>query len=257
VIGWTVNSFGHEIRWNHLTGGGVVVDYAQTAAWAYPAWTFAARSVGHGQEPESCLAFNLESGQCVDSVIAPGMIDLDGYEYDNCPGKLVFQFNSVGSTINPALPNAPAVPVDTKLILFPCETDLRQDHDGPVTTKAKFDIWNENEIRFSGTERCVTCWDMTPLATYAAAGVANHFLMEFIQTTTGKARVGGLASSVCDEPGGSPSRESGLLGVVQETLRFPGDIEKTAVPFVGQGDKIGRIHYDLIEPPQEAHGGGG
>ena len=40
VLAWAVDSMGSEIRWNHLKGDAVIVNYAKTAAWEYSAWAF-------------------------------------------------------------------------------------------------------------------------------------------------------------------------------------------------------------------------
>lgn len=252
LMGWAVDNMGHEIRWNHLSGNAVIVNYRLGAAAEYPAWAFQAHSAPHGQQTLSCFAFNLESGQCIDSRLLPGRLDLDGYEYDNIPDKLLIQFNTAGSSYPGQEEGIPDVAVDTQLVVFPVATDLRQDTTGPITTKAKFDIWNENEVRFSGTERCVTCWDGTDLERYITPPGVNHFLMSVIQTTTGKARASGLGSSVCAGPNGA-SRDAAILGISLKKIRFPSGIDTTAVPLVGQGDMISQIFYDIITPPEESN----
>lgn len=253
AVGWAVDAGGHEIAWNHLAGGAVVVDYDTTAAWEYPAWAFQARGVSHNQEPLSCLQFNLDSGRCVDTQLVPGNIDLDGFEYDVCPGRLQFQFRAVGSAlVNPSDPVLPTVLVDTNLTLGLVDADLRQDGNGPTTTKARFDIWNQNEVRFSGTEKCLTCWDLSPLGAYTTGGIPNHFLVGNLHTSLGRARVNGVASSVC-ETDGTITRDAALLGVMHKVLRFPGGtIDKSGLTIGGQGMEVARILFDIIEPPQEA-----
>ena len=64
--------------------------------------------------------------------------------------------------------------LDTDLTLLPMLIDLRQDSEGPVTTKAHSDIWNQNEDGLSGTTRCITCWDQTLLSAYE---LPNHFMI--------------------------------------------------------------------------------
>jgi len=269
VIGWAVTPNGHEIRWNHLKGSAVIVDYGFTAAWEYPAWAFQVSGVPHGEEPASCLTFNLDSGRCVEIEVVPGRMDLDGFEYDACPGKLLLDFLAVGSSLNSGLPGIGGVTVDTNLTLLSCSVDLRQDNNGPITTKAKFDIWNENEARFSGTERCVTCWDSTPLVDYTELGIPNHFLAFNLQTVRGRARIDGLGSTVCNREG-VVSTDAPLLGVAQRVLRFgefmqtdekyekhAPDVDKTGEPLVGQGEEVARILYDIVGEPEELHGDDG
>jgi len=267
VLAWAVNHDGHEIRWNHLSGAALVLDYKLSAAWEYRAWSFQADSAAHGEEPASCRVFNLDTGRCMDSMVVPGRLDLDGYEYASCPGRLTFQFRTAGSTLDApgsqGMYGGPDVAVDTSLTLALCGSDLRQETNGPITTKAKFDIWNENEIRFSGTERCVTCWDSALLKSYTTLGIPNHFLLSNLHTRTGRARVDGVESVVCHDSIGAA-----MLGVVHELLRFPFNgkdewimldrttrIEKAGVELTGQGDEVAQILYDIVEPPQEASHG--
>ncbi|MBU0716910.1 MAG: hypothetical protein KJ749_01570, partial [Planctomycetes bacterium] len=120
LLAWAVDPDGREIRWNHLTGVAVVVDYSAGAAWEYTPWAFQARGVPHGVEPLNCQAFNLESGQCVEAEAVAGQMDLDGYEYDVCPNQLMFEFEAVGATVADPDGVFPGGIVDTNLVLLPC-----------------------------------------------------------------------------------------------------------------------------------------
>jgi hypothetical protein len=250
IIAWAVDRHGREIRWNHLSGRATVVDYDSGSAWVYVPWAFQAHSAPHGVHPSNCLTVNLESGQCAESEIIPGQLDLDGFEYDSCPDKLLFGFWAAGSMVPGPPDYSEGVPVDTSLLLMPCDIDLRQDGIGPVTTKARFDIWNQNEVHFSGAERCITCWDLTSLQSYTTFGVANHFYVEMLQTDRGKARIQGLASDVCDTDM-RVTRRAALLGMALKTLQFETWLGKTSVPMSIQGYEAGSISYDVIEPPEE------
>ncbi|MEK6676918.1 MAG: hypothetical protein AABZ47_14855, partial [Planctomycetota bacterium] len=130
---------------------------------------------------------------------------------------------------------------DGDLTLMPVSTDLRQDTDGPIRTKARFDIWNENEARFSGTERCIRCWDQTLLSRYNAP---NHFVLPNLHTDKGRARIDGIASStVC----GITSVNDPLLGVLVKEIRFSGippKTERSATNLPGIGRQAARIRYD-------------
>ena len=146
----------------------MTVDYSVTTAWEYNAYAFQARSSEHGQETDQ----------------APGVLRLDGFEYDIPYEKLFMMFYATGAQFMTATRGLTVV--DTDVTLMPVTADLRQDSVGPITTKAKFDIWNMNETRFSGTERCVTCWDQTLMSNYE---VPNNFLRQHLQTDVGKARI--------------------------------------------------------------------
>ncbi len=256
IVGWAVNAAGHEIRWNHLSGSAIILDYARAAAWEYPPWAFQVRSGSQGAETLNCLVVNLDTGQCVATEAVPGRLDLDGREYDSCPERLQFQFSAAGDSIFRIPGTGVPVVTDTYLTLSLISSDLRQDNDGPLTTKAKFDIWNQNEVRFSGTERCITCWDSTLLMEYTGLGAANHFVARHLQTRYGRARVDGLASSVCDSPTVSSSNGA-LLGVLHRRLRFPnGLFAGSGHTIGGQGEETAQILHDIIQPPQEARVGG-
>ena len=134
---------------------------------------------------------------------------------------------------------------DTELVLLPASVDLRQDNDGPTVTKAKFDIWNQNEIRFSGTDRCISCWDQTLLSRYSPP---NHFLIRNIHTQKARARIDGLASpSVCDF-GGTVSVASPLLAVSIKEISFasmpPVRVRSATMP-PGRGRQSATILFDV------------
>ena len=238
VLAWAVNSAGEEIRWNHLKGDAMVVNYEATSAWEYNAWAFAATTAWpHGGV-----------------LPTPGELYLDGVEYEQAFDLLLLDFYATGST---ALSYGVPVSVDTDLTILPMLIDLRQDGEGPVTTKVKFDIWNQNEVKFSGTERCISCWDQELVGNY---GVPNHFLREHLQTNKGKARYDGMASIVCDEydPYGYPvvlSEYAPLLSVAAKYLDFNAgaDMAMAGMNVVGMGYESGLIQADIIQgPPPEA-----
>ncbi len=194
IIAWAVDEFGEEILWNHLKGDALLVTYPIGEAWEYNAFAFQAIPGRAGLPP-----------QHGDLTGTPGELYLNGVEYDAGFDLLLLDFYAVGASL-------PPVVEDIDLTLLPISVDLRQDGDGGRTTKAKFDIWNENEVKFSGTERCITCWDQTWLGDYSAP---NHFLVENLHTDKGKARIDGLASTVC--PG---STAESMLGLSMTQLRF-------------------------------------
>ena len=112
-----------------------------------------------------------------------------------------------------------------------------------VVTKARFDIWNQNERRFSGTERCIISWDQRLLSRYTVGGIANHFGRRSLQTDKGKARIDGIASSVVC---GEESLSVPLLGVAAKIWSFPqGEVEMSGLSLVGVGNEVGVIKYDL------------
>ena len=112
-------------------------------------------------------------------------------------------------------------------------------------------------MKFSGTERCITCWDQALLGQYE---LPNHFLRAHLQTNKGKARIDGMASIVCDEygPQGQPillSVDAPLLGVAAKVLDFftslAPDRGYAGLTLVGTGDEVGVLRYDVLSPPPE------
>ena len=151
--------------------------------------------------------------------------------------------------------------MDTDLTLHPVTADLRQDSFGPITTKAKFDIWNQNEVRFSGTERCITCWDQRLLSVYTLSGDPtippgpNHFLVSSLQTDKGKARIDGIGSVLCPF-----SVNAAMLGVAAKQLSFACvqgvGYAEAGRTLVGQGEEAAAVLYDIIMPPGQAEEAG-
>lgn len=224
VYAWAVNPDGQQINWNHLSGDALLVNYFWTLAAEYNAYAFQAVAGAQG------------------SVVgAPGVLSLDGTHYDVAYDKLLMDFYGDYFPL-----------FFTDITLHSVTADLRQDNDGPVTTKAKFDIWNQNEVRFSGTEKCITCWDQTLALNYPAP---NHLLAMNLQTDKGKARIDGMASTQCPL-----SVNAALLGVQIKLIAIlppPGtlgrfNLEGSAINFVGQGEQSAEIKYDIIDGPGSA-----
>jgi hypothetical protein len=217
----SAGSFGDEIRWNHLAGSTTVIDYGHGAAWSFPTW--AARAVN------PAVANGEPTG-------TPGILNLDGEEFASGLASLVLDFQAAGSA---AFSGPLSVVSDTDLTLHPLDADLRQA-GAPVRTKANFVVWNENEVKFSGAYRCVTCWDQTLLSLYADEGSPPPtpvFLLPVLQTDHGKAVIEGVSGIACSE-----SVSASLLGVSATMLTFgPGRTAYGGSTLVGRGDESARI----------------
>jgi hypothetical protein len=137
----------------------------------------------------------------------PNFTPVNQRGYDACPQYLVFNFAPDGSPL--ALPNRP------DLTLWPCRQDLRQDRV-PTCTKAKFDIWNENEVKFTGAYQCFKCFfegflvdigNQTGVVTSEIAGKymrsrgpgygGDKFTKAVLRTDVARTRVQGIYSTVC------------------------------------------------------------
>jgi len=250
--------FWEEINWNHLKGDAVLVNYANGTAWEYNAWAFQARTGAHG-----------------DPLPTPGMLELNGLEYDAPYANLLLDFYGSGSTALSGIDQT--VMVDTDLTVHAVSADLRQDGCGPVLTKVEADIWNEFESKFSGTRRCVCCWDQTMLSDWVrSAAIPNHFMRSQLHTDKGKARLDGVASIECDyydlcgetaalkrdycirppedsRDGFWGSEDSAILGLATKFLSFtPSGAHDTAgMNLVGAGDEESRIQVDVLTGPEE------
>jgi hypothetical protein len=231
IVLWAINPDHQQIRWNHLTGHATIVNYGNGSAWEYNAYTFS--------------ALEGENGTTVGD---PGIIKLDGIEYDVAFDRLLLDFFGSGSkafTNDPNNPD-PEVTHDTDLTLMIVDMDLRQEPNdpNPYVTKANFLIWDQQERSVGGEHWCITKWDQELLSR-----LGGSFLVEFLQTDKGRARIDGLASpSVC--PG---SEERALLGVAAKILAFDtGEIATAGTNLVGTGpEEPATIYYDIPQPPEE------
>jgi len=257
-----------EIRWNHLKGDAAIVNYMNGSAWEYNAWAFRATQNVPNGEPTG----------------TPGTLNLDGKEYDQPYASLLLDFYGSGST---ALSGGnQSVMVDTDLTLNIVSTDLRQDGCGPVLTKVEAEIWNEFETKFSGTRRCICCWDQTMLSDWVrSVAVPNHFKRTALRTDKGKARLDGVESTECDyvalcgptaaqkrsicgrltKSNGTylnpldQSEATALLGLATKFLAFnpSGKKATTGMNLVGMGRESATIQTDIMVGPDELNGASG
>lgn len=253
VVMWAVkfnreageNGQWQEIRWNHLKGDALILNYVEGTAWEYNAWAFQARiGPNGGFLPEA------------------GVLSLDGNEYDYPFGQLLLDFYASGSTALSG--GGVTVNLDTELTLHAVEVDLRQDNNGPVITKADINVCNEFESCFSGTRRCICCWDSKDLSAYSRnSGIPNYFLRSKLGTDKGAARIEGNYSTECDgevayDLCGSrfQAKSAALLGVAVKRLTFSNDDVATAgMNLVGLETEAATVRYDIANGSGEARDG--
>lgn len=254
MLAWAIDFDGSEkdeIRWNHLAGTGTLIRYNEGGrAWEYNACAFQvpASIVGHGEFTGT-----------------PGTLFLDGSEYCG-PGNVLMQtFQASGSTAYSGPFGGPDVVSDTDITLHPLNTDLTRE-GVPATTKAEYLIWNENEVKFSNTFRCIYCWDQTFISQYDQP---NSFELLTLQTNFGKFRVDGKEGPQCTVllPDGTEliAAEEPMVGLRAQHLFFgsvpagPGSESAAAgVNMRWLGSEPAIIRYKVIdEPPQEGPAGGG
>ncbi len=225
VMAWAVDSAGEEISWNHLSGYALSVDYHEIGASEYGAYAFQA----------------LRSERGAPSGGDPGMLLLDGQEYDAVPDTLLWSFEAAGvSRIIEGLGGT--LSSNTELTLMPVVADFRNNGLALATTTARYDIWNENERRFSGTQHDITCWHQSLISRYPAP---NHLILSNLQTNHGKARIRGVAGG----GPGSPNVAMPLLGVAQRFSMFGvvcAGFGLSSKTLIGMGFESGTIAYDPI-----------
>jgi len=237
---WAVNAVGDsQIAFNHLYGSAFVFQGA-TTAFEYPAWSFVARA-----------AQNAVMG-------TGGKLELTGLAgaYDACPSYLVENFI--------AADDGRLADFEPVVTLVPCKQDLRQDRI-PTCTKAKFDVWNENETKYTGAYRCLKCWvefELDEINVAAATNPAGYgfgpdkFTRDGLHTWLARFRVTGVASTVCNGKiagcAGVTQVASPFVGLLMHEIRFDGlnEIQVAIAPHTAGADGTGVILWDpQAEPP--------
>jgi hypothetical protein len=262
---WAVSdaSAQYQLAFNHLYGSAFVVQGNYTG-FEYNAWSFTARPGAGGPGVATYLGDK-------------GFLPLTGLTggYDACPQYLVENF--IAYQDNEAAPGDGSE-FEPTLVLSPCKQDVRQDRM-PTCTKAKFDVWNENETKYTGAHRCIKCWYEGELgeidygtpkagAPYATQGFGygkDKFSFKGLHTFMGRFRVTGQASSVCNKkflrPDGTdvcvpPGQvDSPLLGVLWHEIQFAPGLASFNVgntPHGAGADGTGWIKWDWQGDSPEA-----
>jgi len=257
LVCFAVNDAGdNQVKFNHLYGNAMIV-FDDLAA-MYNAYSFAAPGNPTG---------------------TPGQLVLDSTIYDACPQYLVTNFATAPNDVtNPILFNAYIYP---DLTLWPCKQDLRQDRT-PTCTKAKFDVWNENEIKFTSAYQCFKCFYEGFLDelgktkagfsgdtfdnTQRGPGFGwDKFVYSALHTHAARFRVQGIASTICDGKirgcGSTKTVDTPLLGVMLyavDSLFINTNNAKIVKPLTGftpfgaGQDNTGLVQWDPAGPTPEA-----
>jgi len=269
IIAFAVNDQGVPIRWNHLKGDAMIVHYEGPfgpGAESYNAYSFSALWGPDG-------SVNVEYPEFVanpDDEVTHVELLLDGVLYEAVPQYLLYDFYAEKSEVFSRRFDgkvSPVLEVWNELTLMPMDIDLRQETEGPTVTKATFTLWNENEIKFTGMDRCISCWDQEWLINYDAP---NHFLYANLGTDKGKAQIDGFASQRCNDDGHDEddpdddiiSVKSAMLGLARVHLLRGGApaaavqlspwVGHAAHNLVGVGAEAASIKIDVTSrPPPE------
>jgi hypothetical protein len=204
---WAVNRVGdREIHHNHLVGKATVVRFAEATnansgqAHEYNAWAFQA----HYYDKKQQYASN--SIDYTSKLLpTPGIIDLDGKEYDQCPSALTGQFiptrHSVLQGVN-----------KTKINVANCHQDLSQDAQTHIT-KLTYSVWNAHEVKYTGAHECMGAWYESDLG-----AIFPHFTYKTLKTDSAYFRVQPTKSALCNQGSQKKVAESdievsGIVGI--------------------------------------------
>jgi hypothetical protein len=226
---WAVNdTYSQQVYWNHLVGSATVFDYAAQAAWEYSPWHF--RALAKTGEPGKTLSEGAPVGKA-------GVIRLNGEEYDACPAYLLGHFSPtdpasqaemVGVVADGSLKDG-----RTKLVVATCQQDFRQDKKLSYT-KLRFDLWNEDEVRFGQPFHCMNSWAEVYLGSgpYGVDEGADLFDSETLATSVARFRVEGVESKACRPylPKGARPVPAGLIGILIRSIDVPNDSDQAMPP---------------------------
>ncbi len=236
IVAFAVDLENLPIRHNHLAATVTVVNYAGGHAYEYKAFASKGLGVPHGER-----------------IASDGRLDLDGEHFTQTYSELLLSFQVPAGLGYSQQSGGQLIASDTDLTLHLVDADFRMDGQ-PRATKASVNVWNMNESKFSGTRKCITCWDQGLIRRW---DLPNNFLMQNLQTMHGKARIDGVASAECEL-----SEDLPLLGVVT-TYLFGGDTtrgagtEDDSAPMAagrvlqGMGLQTATIQYDPVGIPPE------
>ena len=119
------------------------------------------------------------------------------------------------------------------------DKDFADKTADPATTKIVAEIWNMDEVKFSGTSRCVTCFESADLSSWSDSAV-NFFRGAVLGSDFGKARLFSEANGSC----GDTSAEHAFH---VQSAGFPEDMG-----IVGTGSSSATLTYNLESEPEEA-----
>jgi hypothetical protein len=203
----------NQVKWNHLSGTATLY-HPRFGAYEYNAY---AAFVPTGIDLEPVC------GTAPPCIPTPGVLNLNGIEYDQCPLFQIAQFSPANPYTNPnpvpPLPASAIQVVSNRLAVAGCNLNLNQDFI-PVFTKLEFEVWNEDERKFTGAFECADSWhetEFTAAPTPTSGGAidagAQNFQWATLQTYSARYRMRGVASTQCPQ-----SQNVGLLGV-QSSLK--------------------------------------
>jgi hypothetical protein len=200
LVCFAVDPAGHQqIKWNHLSGTATVYETYSGSGGAYE---------------YNAYAFFAPGSADMEPVGTPGTLALNGVEYDSCPLYQIGQFSPESRENGGAPIMAHRLFVeDNRLAIVACTLQLQQDWI-PVFTKLAFDVWNNDEVKFTGAFECADSWHETFFEEDLDAAIQN-FDAETLGTPSARYRVQGTKSTQCPD-----SQSVGVLAVQSSELRI-------------------------------------
>jgi hypothetical protein len=142
------------------------------------------------------------------------------------------------------VPGAGPAITDTRLALTACMIDETQDWT-PVYTRLQFDVWNEDEVKFSGAAECAENWHETTFGTDFDSAQQN-FGIDVLGTYAARYRVQAMAGAAC-----SNAQATGLIAV--QSMRVGPTHSSAGTTLAGAGKTNGFLRWD---PAQDVPEGG-
>jgi len=158
-----------------------------------------------------------------DAIGVAGTLNLDGVMYSSGYNGATYNF----------------VADDDMLTIELLDHDFADKNAADPNTKIVAEIWNENEVKFSGTSRCVSCIESAGISGWSDSAV-NFFRESSLGTSLGKARLSTEANASC----GSDDNPSSERAFFASSAGF-GSV-------AGTGSRSATITYELESEPEEA-----
>ena len=158
-----------------------------------------------------------------DTVGVAGVINMDGSEYSSAFNGATYNFVASGDDLTIEL----------------LDHDFADKNAADPNTKIVAEIWNSNEVKFSGTARCVSCIESAGISSWSDSAV-NFFRESSLGTSLGKARLSTEANASC----GSEDNPSSERAFFASSAGF-GSV-------AGTGSRSATITYELESEPEEA-----
>jgi len=222
---WAVNNAAtKEIKHNYLSGKATVYQIGQPTSnpndGGLPA-------IGELVEPGQAYEYNAWAFKANAIDTLPGVLKLNGKEYDQCPSMLLGQFMPVDNpiTANPLL----RVTANTQISVASCWEDLRQDSKSHVT-KLTYTTWNANEVKIGSGHDCMGVWYEEDLKTFPTFLYKNAS-----RTDSAYFRIKPVASPICNTvnhpalPAASNDVTAfGIVGVQVDSVYSPAYLNQPA-----------------------------